>query len=99
MEASKGDQKVQKSTNFFFIVHGTWGAQNDRTVVESIFGYQDEAPKCLFFYILRVLGTKRVKKGHYFLFFCMGIWGVQNDRTGVGSIFGYQDDTPKCLFF
>ena len=60
VEASKGDQKVQKSTNFFFIVHGIWGAQNDRTVVGSIFGYQDDTPKCLFFYIL---GGFRVKKG------------------------------------
>jgi hypothetical protein len=63
VEASKGDQKVQKSTNFFFILQGIWGAQNDRTVVGSIFGYQDEAPKCLFFYILGVLGSKKGQKG------------------------------------
>ena len=63
MEASEGEQKCEKSTKFFFIVHGIWGAQNDRTVVGIIFGYQDEAPKCLFFYILGVLGSKRVKKG------------------------------------
>jgi len=63
VEASKGDQKVQKSTKFIFIEDGIWAAQNDRTVVGSIFGYQHEAPKCLFFYILGVLGSKRVKKG------------------------------------
>ena len=90
---------MQKSTNFFLFVHGIWVAQNDRTGVGSIFGYQNESPKCLFFYILGVYGSKRVKNGHYFLFFCMGICRVQNDRTGVGSIFEYQDDTPKCLFF
>ena len=102
MEASKGDQKVQKSTNFFFIVHGIWGAQNDRMVVGSNFGYHDCSPKCLFFYFFGVKGSKKGQKGqkdHFFLFFCMGKLDVQNDRTGVGSIFGYQDDTPKCLFF
>ena len=53
VEASKGDQKVQKPTIFFF---RAWdmGTQNDRMVVGSIFGYHDCSPKCFFFYILGV---------------------------------------------
>ena len=81
---------MQKSTNFFFIVHGIWGAQNDRTVVGSIFGYHDCSPKCLFFYFFGVKGSKKGQKGQKrpFLFvFLSGDMGVQNDHTGVGSIF------------
>ena len=41
------------------ILHGIWEAQNDRTATVSIFGYHDDAPKCLIFYIFGGLWSKR----------------------------------------
>ena len=102
MEASKGDQKVQKSTNFFFIVHGIWGAQNDRTVVGSIFGYQNESPKCLFLYILGGLGSKKGKKGQKWplLFvFLYGDMGCAKWSQWRGEYFWISGRHAKMLIF
>ena len=102
MEASKGDKKVQKSTNFFLFVHGIWAAQNDRTVVGSIFGYHDCSPNCLFFYILRVLGSKMVKKGQKWplLFvFLYGDMGCAKWPHGRGEYFWISGRDAKMLIF
>ena len=42
---------------------GLWGVQNDRMGVGIIFGYQDDTPKCLFFYFRGGLGSKEGQKG------------------------------------
>ena len=47
----KKESKRSKNDHYFlFFCMGIWGVQNDRTGVGSIFGYQDDTPKCLFFY-------------------------------------------------
>ena len=103
MEASKGDQKVQKSTNFFFIVHGIWGAQNDRMVVGSIFGYHDYSPKCLFFYILGVKGSKkgqkRSKKTISFYFFVWGYWVCKMIARVWGVFLDIRTTRQNAYFF
>ena len=55
----------KKKHNHIIFFMGKWGEQNDRTSVKSIFGYQFNAPKCLFFYILGVT-VRKVKNDQIF---------------------------------
>ena len=62
----KGQKRAKKVKNdhyFLFFCMGKWDVQNDRTGVGSIFGYQDDTPKCLFFYFWGGLDSKEGRKG------------------------------------
>jgi len=58
-----GSKKVKNHHYFLCFFMRIWGAQNDRTGVGSIFGYQNYTPKCLFILFLEGLRSEEGQKG------------------------------------
>ena len=102
----KGQKRVKKFKNdhyFFVYLLGIWGVQNDRMGVGIIFGYQHDMPKCLFFYILRVSGSKKgQKRSKMTITFYVFLWGYgvrKMSARGWGLFLDIRTRRKNAYFF